>query len=170
MKTQLIVALALLCVFPAWQTQTAEADTTKKTTVPPGIENLGKGKYRISQTEFYRLLGSMAFLSQQARLRPVIRNKLVAGYQIYKIRKDSIFTKLGLKDRDRLERINGIPLDGPRRKNQLLAQAQKADKIELVLRRKGKRITLVYLLGPAQKAAVKPKPQEPRSGNKQDHP
>lgn len=160
----LLSSLLLLCglaspLLAAEEKAPKSKKASKSSPRTQGIQKLGEGKYRISETEFYRLLGSMAFLSKQARLRPVIRNKVVAGYQIYKIRKKSVFDRLGLKDGDRLERINGIPLDGARRKNQLLAQAQKADRIELVLRRKGKRITLVYLLGP------KPPPRDKKSAH-----
>ena len=121
------------------------------------IEKLGPTRYRIPQTEVYRLLGSMAFLSGQARLRPVIRNKVVAGYQIYKIRSGSVFEQLGLQNKDRLTHLNGIPLDGPRRQKQILAELNKTNLMVVKLRRKGKTLSLSYLLG----SPPKPKPPAP---------
>ena len=156
-KTQsFILALILsLCWLPSQSTQAAEK--APKTT---NIRQVSPGVYRIPESEVLRLLGSMAFLSKQARLRRVFRNKVVAGYRIYKIKKDSVFTRAGLKNKDLLTHINDIPLNNPKQKTQLLKLLNKTKKFKLRLSRKGKALVLTYLLETPKPPPTKKAPKK----------
>ena len=154
-KTQsLILAIILsLCWLPSQSTH-----ATEKAPKANKIRQVSPGVYHIPESEVLRLLGSMAFLSKQARLRRVFRNKVVAGYRIYKIKKDSVFTRAGLKNKDLLTHINDIPLNSPKQKTQLLNLLNKTKKFKLRLSRKGKALVLTYILeNPKPPPAKKPK-------------
>ena len=67
--------------------------------------------FRISSGEVDSHLNNFANLLNQARMVPYFRKGQHKGYQVKAIDKGSLYEKLGLKNNDVIEEINGDPLD-----------------------------------------------------------
>ncbi len=67
--------------------------------------------FHISSSEVDSHLNNFAQLLNQAKMVPYFRNGQHKGYQFKAIDKGSLYEKLGLKNKDVIEEINGDPLD-----------------------------------------------------------
>lgn len=97
----------------------------------------------IDQREVDEALANLDRLVTEIRITPNFRGGQVAGMKVLAIKPGTIFSKLGLRRGDILERINGLELD-IRRGMELFSQLKDQKNLRIDLVRRGKNKTLEY--------------------------
>jgi general secretion pathway protein C len=78
------------------------------------------------------------------RIVPAIRDSMPAGFRVYAIRPNSLYARLGLRNGDLVERINGALLTTPDRALEIYARLREARWIRVDLERRGVPMQMVY--------------------------
>lgn len=96
----------------------------------------------LNKREVDNTLKDMNKVMTQARIIPYIVNNKNQGYRIFSIRPNSIYTKIGLKNGDVIQRVNGIELSSPEKAYSLFQQLKDEPKVSLDILRRGQKSTL----------------------------
>ena len=92
------------------------------------------------------LLETRAGLASAARFVPSVGCGQMIGIRLYAIRPASLLARLGLRNGDKLVRVNGISLSSPETALRLYAMLKTAPFVRLELERHGERTTLTYAI------------------------
>ena len=124
--------------------KTKEGETTARTSKPlPASNDVGSNlSTALNKREVEDTLKDMNKVMTQARIIPYIVNNKNQGYRIFSIRPNSIYTKIGLKNGDVIQRVNGIELASPEKAYALFQQLKDEPKVSLDLLRRGQKSTL----------------------------
>ena len=93
-------------------------------------------------------LGNMPQLFTQARVVPSFTNGASRGFKLFAMRPDSFFTRLGLKNGDALQRVNGFTLDSPTSALEAFNHLRSSARIEIELERDGQPVRKTYNIEP----------------------
>lgn len=107
------------------------------------VQQVEQGKFVVDRGELESALGNLDQLFTQIRAVPQFQGGKSAGLKLLSIRGGSIFSKLGLKRNDVLERINGQEMD-MKRGMEIFGQLKDSNRISIDLVRDGKKTTLEY--------------------------
>lgn len=120
----------------------------------PGLPNqeaqspyaVGANQFELSRREVKKYTSNLGDLLQQALAVPSKdpRTGEVNGYLLKYIRPDSIFTKLGVKTNDIIDKVNGNPVRSANDANQLYQTLQTEDRIEVEVKRGGQNVKLEF--------------------------
>lgn len=110
----------------------------------PGIEQLSATQFNISRSEVDKAIGNLSQVLTQARAIPNFKNGVPDGYKLIQIVPDSIYAKLGLKDGDVLDSLNGDPINDPAKALALLQSLRDQSHMELGVERDGRQSTYAY--------------------------
>lgn len=102
--------------------------------------------FHISSTEVDAQLNDFAKLLNQARMVPYFRNGKHRGYQVKAIDKGSLYEKLGLKNHDIIQEINGEPLDSMEKVMSLFKKFRNEREFTIKLNRRGTARYLNYYI------------------------
>lgn len=117
--------------------------STKIATTPPpetfredGLERVGLS---ISLTDSYlqNIMGDLPKILQDAKAEPNMVNGELKGFELTRIRENSIYEKAGFQNGDIIKEINGYPLNDPAGAIRLLQQLRNAKEVDVVLDRNG---------------------------------
>jgi hypothetical protein len=81
-----------------------------------------------------------------ARFVPSFRCGGMAGIRLYALRPGSLLARLGLRNGDRVERVNGIALSSPDTALRLYSSIRNARHVELEVERNGRPVLLTYTI------------------------
>ncbi len=98
----------------------------------------------VSRARVDRAMGNLGDLMKQARIRPHFRNGKPDGLTLSRIRRGSIFRRLGLRSGDIIQGVNGRPV---RTVDDALAFYQglkSSDQVSLEIRRRGRNRNIEY--------------------------
>ncbi len=99
------------------------------------VKEEGDGKYIVDKAELEAQLQNLDQLITQARVIPNYSQGKVDGFKIFAIKPNSIFQRLGMRNGDIIESINGAPLDKAEKGIQLFQELRNLPKFEINLRR-----------------------------------
>lgn len=109
-----------------------------------GVKQLDQGKFVVDKAELDAALANVDQLFTQISARPNVGpGGKVTGLKLMNIKGGSLFSKLGLKRNDVLERINGQEVD-LKRGMEIFGQLKDANRISIDLVRNGQKTTLEY--------------------------
>ena len=112
--------------------------------VGDGIEEVGDNKFVIPSEEIDKAMGNLESLAKDARVVPHYQNGQVVGFKVFRIKAGSVYSKLGLKNGDILERVNGEELNSPEKALALYQTLRNEKGFQLDLRRRNQPLTLSY--------------------------
>lgn len=118
----------------------AEADLAA---ILAGIRTIDATHREIKRAALDKLLDNPMLLASAARVVPTVRDGKPIGFKVYAIRADSVYGRLGLVNGDTLRSINGRELTSTDAMLDAYTRLHGATRLELVLERSGKPITLV---------------------------
>ena len=78
----------------------------------------------------------------EASSEPVMEGGTIAGFRLFQIDQDSMFSKLGIKEGDVVREINGVPLNNVARTVQLLNGLKGEPNVKVSVNRNGVPVTL----------------------------
>jgi general secretion pathway protein C len=109
-----------------------------------GVAESGENRFVVDQRELNNALENMNQLLTQARMVPFFNAGKAEGFRIFAIRPNSLFEKIGLRDGDVLQRVNGNELTDPARAFELFEQLKDEKAVSVDLLRNGAKQTLSY--------------------------
>jgi general secretion pathway protein C len=109
-----------------------------------GIRATSPGNYVVDRREVDFAIENLNYVITQARAVPVLRDGKATGYKLFNIRPGSLFERLGLRNGDVVQRINGNELDNPGKAVGLLDEIQSMEEIRMDFLRGGKPLTFEY--------------------------
>lgn len=96
-----------------------------------GIRKTGDGTYEIDREDFDKALANLSKIATQARAVPAYENGKPVGFRIFNIKSGSVFEKIGLKNGDIINRINGYDLSDPNKALELYPKLKTASQFSL---------------------------------------
>jgi general secretion pathway protein C len=112
--------------------------------VAEGIKKLGNNEFAVDKEVIEGAFNDMASMLRGARIMPNIENGQINGFKVMRIRKDSLYGKIGLQNGDVLHRLNSVEIKGPEDGLRLFQELRNAKNISIDVTRNGKRQTLTY--------------------------
>ncbi|MEM8605945.1 MAG: type II secretion system protein GspC [Myxococcota bacterium] len=114
--------------------------------IAQGIEKVNDTTFNIRRTLLNKVLDSAGRLIGIAAVSPKMENGKSVGMQIRGIRKDTLIEKLGLKNQDILESVNGEPLSSPDSALGAYTTLRTSDKFVIAVNREGESMQITYNL------------------------
>lgn len=118
---------------------------------PPGgsdvkVEQTGDGQYTIDREEVDTALDNMSQLFTQVRAVPHFQGGKATGFRLFAIRQGSLFDKIGLRNGDIIQSINGNDISDPARAMGLFQELRNESNLEAKIIRNKEEKTLSYSL------------------------
>lgn len=140
---ELLVVPADMAVEAAKKTATKAAGATNSVR-DENIRELGDDRWMIASAEVDDQLNNLSSLFTQMRAVPNMTDGVANGFRIFAIRRNSLFQKLGLKNNDVVQRVNGMDLNDPARALGLLEEMKGENQLSVDVLRGGEPRTLTY--------------------------
>jgi general secretion pathway protein C len=108
------------------------------------VQSTGENEFTIDRAEVDSALENMSQLFTQIRAVPHFEGGKSIGFRLFAIRSGSIFDKIGLKNGDVIQRINGSEMSDPSRALQLLQELRNESDLSVEVVRNRQPMTLSY--------------------------
>lgn len=108
------------------------------------LRQTGPDTYAIQRQDVENTLANLNQVALQARLVPSFIDGVARGFKLFAIRPDSIYARLGLKNGDILQRVNGFTLDSPTQALEAYNHLRSSSRIELEVNRNGQVLRKTY--------------------------
>jgi general secretion pathway protein C len=125
---------------PPAETVTAAAGTTPA----PAIRQTADDAYLIDRRQLDTTLDGLSGLMTELRAVPEMRDGRSAGFRIFQLRDDGLFSRLGLENGDVVERVNGESVAEPAALLGFLERLKTEPRVAIDIVRAGSARTLVY--------------------------
>jgi general secretion pathway protein C len=109
-----------------------------------GIEKVKSGQYEIPRAEIESVLSNLNTLATQARIVPSFKDGKANGFKLFSIKPNSLYQKIGIKNGDVVQRINGYEMNSPDKALEIYTKLKDASTITVDLQRRGRSKTLTY--------------------------
>lgn len=103
-----------------------------------------QGRYILDKREVAAAMENLPQLLTQARVIPNFTNGRAEGFKVINIAQNSFYDKIGLKNGDVLQKINGIDINEPENFLKVFQQLKDESNITLDLTREGNKTTFKY--------------------------
>lgn len=111
-----------------------------------GIKKTGEGSYLVDRREIDHSIENLSTVITKMRAVPFIKDGESQGFRVFNIKPNSIFERMGLKNGDVIQNVNGNELRDPARALSLLDEVGSANEIRIDLLRNHQPNTLTYLI------------------------
>lgn len=108
------------------------------------IRRTGADRFLVARSEVENSLDNLTQTITQVRATPFLQNGKAIGFRLFNVRKGSIFERMGIKNGDVVQEVNGTVLDSPAAASGLLDVIRTAENLELKLLRQGTPRSLSY--------------------------
>ncbi len=110
------------------------------------IKKTGEGTYLVDRREVDHTIENLSTVITKMRAVPYIKDGESLGFRVFNIRPSSIFERMGLKNGDVIQNVNGNELRDPQNALSLLDSVASADQIRIDLLRNREPTTLSYTI------------------------
>ncbi len=124
------------------QTPEIQKTITKKSNESNVLEIL------LKKSTIRSLLNNIDDLKRQINIKPVLNNGKSEGLMVYRIRSNSLFYNLGLRNGDVIKQVNGNPITSTEDTLQIYQKLKDTEQFNVLLLRKGAKKELVYQITP----------------------
>lgn len=111
-----------------------------------GIRKVSESEFIVANSEVQKALENMAVLSTQARIVPSFENGVANGFRFYSIQPGSLYTKIGLKNGDVVQRVNGQDMSSPEKALEVYTKLRTEKRITVDLLRNNAKFSLDYTI------------------------
>ena len=110
------------------------------------IRRTGDGTFVVDRRQVDHSIENLNQVITQARAVPVLKDGAGIGFRLFNIRSGSIFERMGLRNGDVVQRVNGVEMNDPSKALGLLDEVQSVDEIRVDFLRGGKPRTHAYAI------------------------
>ena len=128
-----------------------ETEGTEKPETPEGgeasnvnVKKISENVFEIPSAEIENTLSNLSVVATQARIVPSFQGGKSNGFKLFSIKPDSIYSKLGIKNGDIIQRINGYEMTSPDKALEVYQKLRDASTINIDVIRRGKNQTMTY--------------------------
>ena len=121
---------------------TKRAPSASETEV--GVRMVSEDTFVVDRREVDNAFANLNQLATQARIVPNFSGGKANGFKLFSIRPNSLYDKIGLKNGDVIQRVNGMDLDSPEKGLQIYQQLQNSTEISIDLLRHKQKKSLTY--------------------------
>ncbi len=111
-----------------------------------GIRKISETEFIVSESEVARAMENLNVLATQARIVPSFQNGKSNGFRIYSIKPGSLYQKIGIKNGDILQRVNGLEIDSPEKALEVYSKLRSEKSITIDVLRRGQKTSLDYTI------------------------
>lgn len=109
-----------------------------------GIRKISDNNYEIDKALVEKVLANPMAVAKGARVVPAMKDGKPAGFKLYAIRPDSVYSKLGLSNGDTIDSINGFELNSAEKALEVYTKLREANALQMNVTRRGKPVELKY--------------------------
>ncbi len=118
-------------------TTTAAAEPASEE-IGTSVQKVDEFNYVVEKGEVDKVMNNLSQVASQARLVPNFKNGKSNGFKIFSIRPGSIFSKLGLKNGDIIQKVNGYEMNSPDKALELYQKLKETSNLGVEITRHGK--------------------------------
>jgi general secretion pathway protein C len=111
-----------------------------------GIKRNKDGSYLVDRREVDHSIENLSTVITKMRAVPYMKDGESLGFRVFNIRPNSIFERMGLKNGDVIQNVNGSELRDPQKALGLLDSIASSDEIRIDLLRNQRPSTLTYII------------------------
>ncbi|MCP4502036.1 MAG: hypothetical protein GY822_18925 [Deltaproteobacteria bacterium] len=119
-------------------------DKDKKDDFGEGITKIGPNSYEITQNEVDKALGNLSKLTTMARVVPAFEGGETIGFKLFSIRPGSLYSKIGIRNGDIIQRVNGYDINSPDKALEVYQKLKSSKSVSVDIKRRGKPVTIDY--------------------------
>ncbi len=108
------------------------------------IKKVGKNSYSLPRSLIDDVSKRLNVIASQAAIVPYFHRGKPAGFRILHIKRGSIYEKLGIKNGDVIQRINGYEFTSPQKALEAYSNLINSDHLTVEVVRRGKRMVMEY--------------------------
>jgi general secretion pathway protein C len=110
------------------------------------IRKVGENKYEIDSKDIKAAMDNMEQLASAARIVPSFENGNPVGFKVFRIKPDSFYNKLGIRNGDVISKINGFEINSTEKALQMYQILRTEKNISLDITRRGQKMTMEYTI------------------------
>ncbi len=126
---------------PTAQPQATTQSTGLSAVVVNGIRRVSANEFLITNAALNEVLANQAHVFSAARLIPHEENGRVVSIKVYGIRRNSLLGRLGFRNGDGVQSVNGYDVTSPDSALEAYARVRSASEIRVQLQRRGQSVT-----------------------------
>ena len=93
------------------------------------------------------MLGNLSSVATKARIVPSFKNGKPNGFKLFSIKPGSIYAKIGLKNGDVIQKVNGYEMNSPDKALEIYQKLKNAQNVTVDVQRRGRSMTMNYSIG-----------------------
>lgn len=110
------------------------------------IQRLGPTEFNVDRSAVDAIMAQQAQLMRSVRVMPDQKGGKVVGIRVLNVRPNTLLGKLGFKNGDSIQSINGFQLSSPEKALQAYARLRTASNIAVKVTRRGKPVSIEFHL------------------------
>ena len=114
--------------------------------IEAGVRQNGEGRFEIDRAVLNEVLAHPAAAARGARVMPAIENGRPRGFKLTRVRRTSVYSKIGLKSGDTIHAVNGFELTSMDKALEVYTRVRQASHVSISITRRGKPLTLDYTI------------------------
>jgi general secretion pathway protein C len=108
------------------------------------IQKVSDTEFNVDRAVVDQILENQSVLMRSARIVPEKKDGKVVGIRLLRVRPDTLLGTLGLRDGDRVEKINGFDITSPEKALEAYARLRTAGNLSVSITRKGKPMNIDF--------------------------
>lgn len=125
-------------------TTVAKDDTTAM--LDEGVKKIDDTTFEIQRSVVDKVLANPMSVARGARIVPSVKNGEANGFKLYAIRPSSMYAKLGLRNGDTVQAVNGFDLTTADKALEVYTKLRDASNLTVTVTRRGKPVTINYTI------------------------
>ena len=111
-----------------------------------GVRKLDADSFEIDRGLIGKVLAHPLAASRGARIVPSVEHGRPNGFKLYRVRRDSIYAKMGLKSGDTVHAVNGLQLRSVQEALEVYGKIRHANWLSVAITRRGKALSFDYTI------------------------
>ncbi|MEW6441479.1 MAG: type II secretion system protein GspC [bacterium] len=111
---------------------------------PAGVKAVSETEFMIDENEVEKAMGNINQLLTQIRVVPNFQDGKPNGFKVFAIKPDSLFAKIGLKNGDVIQKVNGRDITSPERALEVFQELRNEKSLSVDMLRRGAPQSLRY--------------------------
>jgi len=114
--------------------------------VDAGVRKLDDSHYEVDRALVAKLLASPAAAARGGRIVPSVKDGRPDGFKLYAVRRDSVYSRIGLRSGDTIHAVNGFELTSMDKALEVYTKVRESSRLSVSVSRRGKPVTLEYTI------------------------